>query len=51
MDEAAAAAQADAVAGTPAFLLGETGGELSVLEISSLGPEEFRAAIDKLLGG
>ena len=26
-------------------------GELSVLEISSLGPEEFRAAIDKLLGG
>jgi protein-disulfide isomerase len=51
MDEASAAAQADAVAGTPAFLLGETGGELSVLEISSLGPEEFRAAIDRLLGG
>ena len=49
IEEAAAAAQADAVTGTPAFLLGETGGELSALEIGSLGPEEFRAAIDELL--
>ena len=49
MEEAAASAQSDGVTGTPAFLLGETGGELSALEISSLGPEEFRAAIDELL--
>jgi protein-disulfide isomerase len=49
IEEAAADAQEDGVTGTPAFLLGETGGELSLLEISSLGPEEFRAAIDELL--
>ena len=36
--------------GTPAFLLGETGGELAALDIGSLAPEEFRAAIDELLG-
>ncbi|HXV34614.1 MAG TPA: thioredoxin domain-containing protein [Gaiellaceae bacterium] len=51
IEEAAAAAQADGVSGTPAFLLGPTGGELEALAISSLGPEEFRAAIDELLGG
>jgi len=50
IEEAAAAAQADGVTTTPSFLLGETDGELSPLEISSLGPEEFRAAIDELLG-
>ena len=49
IDDAAAAAQADAISGTPSFLLGETGGELTALEIGSLGPEEFRAAIDELL--
>jgi protein-disulfide isomerase len=51
MEEAAASAQADSVSATPSFLLGETGGELSALAISSLGPEEFRAAIDELLAG
>ena len=35
----------------PRSCSGETGGELSPLEISSLGPEEFRAAIDELLDG
>ena len=51
IEEAAASAQADGVTGTPAFLLGETGGELAALDIGSLAPEEFRAAIDELLGG
>jgi protein-disulfide isomerase len=51
IDEAADAAAAAGVEGTPAFEIGETGGELNRLEITSLGPEEFRAAIDKLLGG
>jgi protein-disulfide isomerase len=50
MEEAAAAAESDGVTGTPAFLLGPTGGELETLAVSSLGPEEFRAAIDELLG-
>ena len=49
IEEAALAAEADGVTGTPSFLLGETGGELGPLEISSLEPEEFRAAIDRLL--
>jgi protein-disulfide isomerase len=49
IEEAAADAEADGISGTPSFLLGETGGELSALEISSLGPEEFRVAIDELL--
>jgi predicted DsbA family dithiol-disulfide isomerase len=45
-----AAAAAANVTGTPAFELGPTGGELTRLEVASLGPEEFRAAIDELLG-
>ena len=49
IEEAAADAQADGITGTPSFLLGETGGELSPLQISSLGPEELRAAVDELL--
>jgi predicted DsbA family dithiol-disulfide isomerase len=51
IDEAADAAAAAGVEGTPTFEIGETGGELNRLEITSLGPEEFRAAIDQLLGG
>jgi protein-disulfide isomerase len=50
MEEAAAAAESDGVTGTPSFLLGPTGGELETLAVSALGPEEFRAAIDELLG-
>jgi protein-disulfide isomerase len=49
IEEAALTAEADGVTGTPSFLLGETGGELEPLEITSLEPEEFRAAIDRLL--
>ena len=49
VEDAAAAARGDGVTATPTFLLGETAGELVPLEISSLGPEEFRAAIDELL--
>ncbi|HXV58938.1 MAG TPA: thioredoxin domain-containing protein [Gaiellaceae bacterium] len=45
-----AAAEAAGVTGTPAFELGPTGGELTRLEVASLGAEEFRAAIDELLG-
>ena len=37
--------------GTPWFELGPTGGDLHRLEVSSLGPGEFRAAIDALLAG
>jgi protein-disulfide isomerase len=51
IEEAAEAASAAGVSGTPAFEIGETGGELSGLEISSLGPEEFRAAVEEILGG
>ena len=50
MEEAAASAESDGVTGTPSFLLGPTGGELETLAVSALGPEEFRAAIDELLG-
>jgi hypothetical protein len=38
IEEAAASAESDGISGTPAFLLGETGGELSALEVSSSGP-------------
>jgi protein-disulfide isomerase len=51
IEESAAEGQADQVSGTPSFLLGETGGDLQKLQVSSLGPDEFRAAIDQLLGG
>jgi protein-disulfide isomerase len=49
--EAAAAANAAGVTGTPSFELGKTGGTLSPLEVSSLGPAEFKTAIDRLLNG
>jgi protein-disulfide isomerase len=51
IDETAVEAQSAGISGTPSFLLGPTGGELSPLEVSSLGPEEFRSAIDELLNG
>jgi protein-disulfide isomerase len=50
VEESAAQGESDQVSGTPTFLLGETGGTLEQLQISSLGPDEFRAAIDQLLG-
>jgi protein-disulfide isomerase len=49
VDETAVAASSAGITSTPTFLVGETGGELSPLEVSSLEPEEFRAAIDELL--
>jgi protein-disulfide isomerase len=45
-----AAAESAQVQGTPSFLLGRAGAELSPLEVSSLEPDEFRAAIDAQLG-
>ena len=51
IDETAVEAQSAGISGTPFFLLGPTGGELNPLEVGSLGPEEFRAAIDELLNG
>jgi protein-disulfide isomerase len=44
------AAAAAGITGTPSFELGRTGGELSRLEVGSLEADEFRAAIDELLG-
>jgi protein-disulfide isomerase len=48
---AANSATAAGVTSTPWFEIGKTGGELSPLEFSSLGPPDFKAAIDQLLNG
>jgi protein-disulfide isomerase len=50
IDEAASEAAAQGVNSTPSFLLGKTGGELSRVEVQSLGPEGLRGEIDALLG-
>jgi protein-disulfide isomerase len=50
LDEDAAAAASAGITGTPAFELGRTGEELTRLEVASLDADEFRAAIDALLG-
>jgi protein-disulfide isomerase len=49
MAKAQRQAQAAGVNGTPAFELGLTGSQLETLEPTSLGPEEFSAAIDAVL--
>jgi protein-disulfide isomerase len=49
MAAAARAAAADAVTGTPTFLVGPTGGRLAPLPVTSLAPEAFRPALDALL--
>jgi protein-disulfide isomerase len=49
MAKTRAHARAGGVRGTPAFELGRTGTRLRALEISSLGREQFKAAIDALL--
>jgi hypothetical protein len=36
--------------GTPSFLVGKTGGRLSVLSWSDLTPDQFTGPIDRLLG-
>ena len=44
-----AAAEAG-ITGTPSFELGRTSGSLERLEVTSLDADEFRPAIDELLG-
>jgi protein-disulfide isomerase len=44
-------AQAAGVHGTPAFEVGPTGSALESLQVGSLGPDEFAAAIDAVLAG
>jgi len=46
---AAAAAERAGVHGTPAFQVGPTGGRLELVEISSLGPDGIRPAIETVL--
>jgi protein-disulfide isomerase len=48
--EGSAAFDARGLTGTPSFLIGRTGGPLSVLRISALSPEQFTGPIDQLLG-
>jgi protein-disulfide isomerase len=48
---AAAQAQRAGIDSTPSFLLGRTGAQPRRLEVSSLTPDQFAAAIDELLGG
>lgn len=42
-------AERSGIRGTPAFELGRTGGAFTPLEVTSLGPEEFRRAVESLL--
>jgi protein-disulfide isomerase len=51
MAEAQAQAQASKVRGTPAFEIGRTGGTLRPLEVTSLEPAQFGAAIESVLAG
>jgi len=51
MAKAQRQAQAGGVRGTPAFELGSTGSALETLQVRSLAPEEFAAAIDAVLAG
>jgi protein-disulfide isomerase len=49
--QATAESQRYGITSTPSFLLGKTGGSLKKLDVSSLEPSEFTAAIDDALGG
>jgi protein-disulfide isomerase len=49
MERAAAAATRAGVHSTPAFQIGPTGGELELVEVSSLGPDGIRPAIEAVL--
>jgi protein-disulfide isomerase len=51
MAEAQAQAEASNVRGTPAFEIGRTEGALRPLEITSLEPAQFGAAIESVLAG
>jgi protein-disulfide isomerase len=46
VNRAAASAQAASVQGTPSFEVGPTGGRLHLMQVSSLGPEGIRHAIE-----
>jgi hypothetical protein len=46
---AAAAAERDRIAGTPAFMLGPTGGTLEPVALTSLDAAPFRARLGQLL--
>jgi protein-disulfide isomerase len=46
---AAAAAERDGISGTPAFMLGPTGGKLEPVALTSLDAAPFRARLDSLL--
>ena len=48
---AAAAAERAGVHSTPAFQVGRTGGRLELVEVSSLGPDGIRPAIEAVLAG
>jgi protein-disulfide isomerase len=49
MNRAAAAATRAGVQSTPAFQIGPTGGRLELVEVSSLGPDGIRPAIEAVL--
>jgi len=49
IDDAQTQWQSNGFTGTPAFLLGPTGGRLEALDVKTLGPEDFTPTIDKLL--
>ncbi|HXE46343.1 MAG TPA: thioredoxin domain-containing protein [Conexibacter sp.] len=49
LDEAQAQWTSNGFSGTPSFLVGPTGGTLSAVNVRSLGPADFSAAIDKAL--
>jgi protein-disulfide isomerase len=49
MNRAAAAATRAGVQSTPAFQIGATGGRLELVEVSSLGPDGIRPAIEAVL--
>ena len=51
MAKATAQAQAAEVRETPSFEIGPTGGPLHTLQVTSLAPPEFRAAIEAELAG
>jgi protein-disulfide isomerase len=50
LKDGTAAFDARGLTGTPSFLIGRTGGPMSVLQFSALTPDQFTGPIDRLLG-
>jgi predicted DsbA family dithiol-disulfide isomerase len=48
---ASSAAEAAGIVGTPSFEIGPTGGTMTRVSLSSIGPEGLRPAIEALLAG